>query len=414
MPAALTAVNPLDIRTAISVIQQALVDCIDLAYRYRYPAVATAADLRTEASIQLPDRALRYCTEEGTVYRLLYSSRLAEQLPYVVKPDDRDDVTAGGRWIRQSSGVTLGPDYRRIVSRVQYGYARAVQAYQGESEDQLTTIYAQRPAFLVEYIGDDLELKGYAPGTIYRQDFEFKIHCLSQNLRPELEALFGSPYEGEQDASPGSRDPRTVDPGLYRMMGDIRYFLAGNDLGLAPGVKTADIQGRGTITEQDLQQRIFTAEVSVKVWASVHVVDEDLLTPIELWVQRQDANAIANGGTLDPANYVAEGLGVTPCDGLNAAPAAGVAYVRGALVICTPGVYPFPASMDTYRDLVPSGQLVYQSVEVGAEPPDVTANGLRIGLTRTDDQNVVADVILCSYAVNSGADPGDPFKVGSS
>ena len=67
--------------------------------------------------------------------------------------------------------------------------------------------------------------------------------------------------------------------------------------------------------------------------------------------------------------------------------------------------------MDTYRDLLPSGQLVYQSVEVGAEAPDVTANGLRIGLTRTDDQNVVADVILCSYAVNSGADPGDPFRV---
>ena len=45
-----------------------------------------------------------------------------------------------------------------------------------------------------------------------------------------------------------------------------------------------------------------------------------------------------------------------------------------------------------------------------AEPPPQRPGTLRIGLTRTDASNVVADALLCSYAVDSAVDPGDPFR----
>jgi len=405
-----SAVNPLDIRTAVSQVQQALVDCIDLAFRFRYPAVDTIEELRTAESLQLPDRALRFVNEEGCVYRLVYASRLAQTLPYVVQPTDRNDTTAGGRWIRQSSSVTLGPDYRRLISRVKTGYARAIQAYEGEEDKALERIYGQRPAFLVEWVGDELALRSYIPGAIYEYDFDFVIHCLSQNLRPGQEALYGSDYDGERDPGQYSTEPRTNDPGLYRMIGDIRYFLAGNALGLAPGVKFCDIQGRGQITERNLAQRVFTAEVPIKVRASVHIVDEDLVSPIEVWIQRQDTNAIADGGAFDASNYVAEGYRIAPQSGLVASPTPGVAYILGELVTSEPGQWTFEANADTYRDLFPTGQIFYQSVEVNGDAPEQPPRTLRLGYTRTDANNITDDVMLCSYSVDSGANPGDPFK----
>lgn len=406
--------NPLDIRTAIQQVQSALVEAIDLAFRYRYPEVQTVEDLRTAASVQIPDRALRFVVDEGCVYRLVYSSRLAQNLPYVVHPTDRDDVTDGGRWIRQSSSITLGPHYQRFIHRVRTGYARAVQEYQGEDGAALDRIYAQKPAFLVEWTGDEIKTRGYQPGTIMEFDLGFIVHCISQNLRRGPEAIYGSSYEGETDPGQYSTEPRINDPGLYRMMGDIRYFLAGNSIGLFPGVKWCDIQGQGAITERNfapqLAQRVFTGEVPVKVLASVHIVDEDLVSPIEIWIQRQDANAIANDGVIDPGNHVAEGYRFSPQIGLTAAPSPGVAYINGELVTSAPGAWTFEPNADTYRDLFPTGQIFYQPVENNTEAPVQPPGTLRLGFTVTDASSIIQDVLLCSFAVNSGANPTDPFK----
>lgn len=404
------AVNPLDIRTCITQVQSALVDAISLAFQYRYPEAQTVEDLRTAESKDLPDRALRFVVDEGCVYRLVYSSRLPQLLPYVVHPTDRDDVERGGRWIRQSSSVTLGPNYQRFVHRIRTGYAQAVQAFQGEDGEALDRIYARRPAFLVEWAGDTLELRGYQPGTIYEQDLDFDIICLSQNLRDEQEALYGSPYVGEIDPGQYSTQPRINDPGLYRLIGDVRYFLAGNQLGLGPGIKWCDIQGQAQIAEENLAQRVFAARVPIKVRASVHIVDEDLVSPIEIWIQRQDANAIANDGVIDPGNHVADGYRFSPQDGLTAAPSPGVAYINGALVTSAPGAWTFEPNADTYRDLFPTGQIFYQPVDNNAEAPVQPPGTLRLGFTVTDASSIIQDVLLCSFAVNSGANPTDPFK----
>ena len=115
----------LDIRTASIQVQSALVDAIDLAFRRRYPEAATLADLSAVDSEKLPDRALVFVLTEGVVYRLSKAQTMPVALPDVVPT-----LSKQGRWLRQSSSVTLGPNYFRPIHRERYGYAATVQAYQ--------------------------------------------------------------------------------------------------------------------------------------------------------------------------------------------------------------------------------------------------------------------------------------------
>lgn len=409
------AANPIDIRVAISQVQSALVQTIDLAYRYRYPAVADLSalarsylgDPEGSEAVVLPDRALVYVTSEGNVYRWRSAALDAPIAPYVVAPASFPALSAGnGRWFRESSSVTLGPAYFRPLHRVATGYALHVEIYQGEGDDEmLERIYAQRPSFLVEWIEDDLQVKSYMHGAIYEYDLRFVVHCLSQNFRPDASALLGS------DVAELGEDGQPVrpDPGLYRMIGDLRYLLGGCQLGLAPGVKFVDVTGSARIVEKDLAQRVFRATLDVVVKGSVHVVDEDLFPDPQVWIQRQDAGT-PQGQPFDAGNHLAQGYRLTPSPGLVQAPTQGVAYILGQLVTSTPGAHSFPPNMDTYRDLSPDGTLAYYAVDHDAEPPPQRPGTLRLGLTRTDASNVVADALLCSYAVDSAADPGDPFR----
>lgn len=400
------AANPLDIRTVIGVTQQALVDTIDLAYRQRLPPVADLAALASaylgdpagDESVAVLDRSLCYVQSEGVVYRWRSASTLPPVSPYVIAPAVFPSLSAGnGRWLRESSSVTLGPAYYRPLHRVPTGYARAVEIYEGLEDEQLERIYAVRPAFLVEWVSDRLKVQGYAHGTIYDYVLDYKVHCLSQNYRPGPAALLPPEVPGDED------------PGLYRMLGDIRYLLGGCQLGLAPGVKFVDVQGSARIVEKDLSQRVFRAELDVVVKGSVHVVDEDLFQNPQVWVERRDAGTPA-GQNFDASNHVALGYKFSPQRGLAAAPSAGVAYIAGQLVTSTPGVHTFTADADTYRDLDAQGQLTYQAVDIGADPPPQMPGTLRVGLTRTGAASIDSDVYLCSYSVPSGADPGDPFR----
>lgn len=401
------APNPLDIRTAISQCQQALVQVIDLAYRYRYPAVADLAALASaylgdpegSEAVTLPDRALVFVQSEGVVYRWRTASTAAPIAPYVIAPAVFPAESAGnGRWLRESSSVTLGPAYFRPLHRVATGYALAVEIYEGLDDEMLERVYAQRPAFLVEWVQDDLQVKSYIHGAIYEYDLTYKIHCLSQNYRPDASALLGSDVPG---------DP--TDPGLYRMIGDLRYLLGGCQLGLAPGVKFVDVTGSARIVEKDLAQRVFRAELDVVVKASVQVVDEDLFTDPQVWIQRQDAGT-PPGQRFDAGNHLAAGYRLAAAPGLVQAPTQGVAYIQGELVTSTPGAHSFLPDADTYRDLSPDGTLDYYAVDHDAEQPPQRPGTLRVGLTRTDSANIVADTVLCSYAVDSATDPGDPFR----
>lgn len=394
------ASNPLDIRSAITQVQEALVEVLDLAYRYRYPEAADLTALAAVDAQKLPDRALIFVQTEGVVYRWLPGSRLAPTLPFVVQPNVLP-VQGNGRWIRQSSSVTLGPAYFRPLHRVRQGYAKVVQIYQGEDEEVLERIYAQRPAFLVEWVSDKLAVKSYMHGAIYDYDFQFSVHCLAKNLRNGPDAVVGSSVAADSGIPAG--------PGLYQMIGDVRYLLGGCTLGLDPGVKFTDVTGAARIVEMDLAQRVFRAEMDVTVKGSVHVVDEDLFTDPQIYVERRDAGTVADE-SFDASNYVAQGFQFGPQSSLVAAPSPGVAYIGGALVSSAPGAHTFEPDADTYRDLFPNGRLFYQAVSIGADPPPQPAGTLRLGITRTSASAIVADQLTCSYSVPSGANPGDPFR----
>jgi phage gp37-like protein len=386
----------LDIRTASIQVQSALVDAIDLAFRRRYPEAATLADLSAVDSEKLPDRALVFVLTEGVVYRLSKAQTMPVALPDVVPT-----LSKQGRWLRQSSSVTLGPNYFRPIHRERYGYAATVQAYQGEDDEMLARIFAQRPAFLVQLLNDEYRLSGQRQGGIYAAQWKFMLHASAWNLRHGTDALYGS--EVEEDAVISS------ERGVYRMIGDLRYLLAGSDLGLGIGVKFCSIDGSANLAVSDLSQRYFRAEVDLTVHGTVHRVDEDLAIP-EVWVERYETSAPV-GKSFDRANYVAQGLSVQPSGSLLAAPAAGVAYIGGTVLSLAPGMHLFAADKDTYRDLLPSGVFVYQDTEIGAPAPDQIPGALRVGVTRTSSTAIIGDSYLCSYRLTSAPVTGDPFKV---
>ena len=391
--------NPLDLRTCIAQIETSILEALRLGYFFRYPEAATLADLSARDAESLPKGSLIFVATEGTCYRWEPASLLPVLPPYVVAP-----VGFGfpnGRWLRESSALTFGHNFRKPLHSVRTGYARYVGIYQGEDDDQLEKIYGQVPAFLVEFVGENLSSSAYRHGAVYDLTLNFIVHAIASNLREGTDALFGSDVVADSGTPPP--------PGLYRMVGDAHYLLAGSRLGLEPGVMFCSIDGEVKVIETDLAQRRFRAELPLTVRASAHLTDEDLIENPEVWISREDAGT-SGQEPFDLSNYVAEGIKLSPGTGLVGTPSPGIAYIGGKLISVVPPPHTFPANSETYRDLLPSGQIAYRSVPHNATPPPPTSGALRIGVTVTDSGSIVLDEYLCDRSVPSGADPGDPFR----
>lgn len=392
----------LDVRTGLTLIERALVEALSLAYQQRHPAVADLTALTALQSFArnntIPDRSLRFVQSEGVVYRWLPYSTNAQALPYVVLPSDRG--ARPGRWERCQSSVTKGPNHFAPVHRVAVGYARAVKLYENEAGDEaaLERIAGRLPAYLIRWKEDEVGGRKTAGpyGALYSYDLDFEIWCLSRNYRDADEALQGSEIASEELA----------DPGLNRMIGDVRYLLgSGANLGLGPGVAQCRINGSARIIEEDLTSRYFVAEVPIKIQASFSIPDEDLVPLSEVWIQFEDAG-LKSGSSVDLQNYVALGGRIGTGAGLVAGMDPTVAYVGGSLVSIVPGPHLFTAATDTYRDLAADGTLTYAEVANGADPPPQASGTLRLGVTVTDGSNVIGDALLCGYAIPVG----EPFE----
>lgn len=398
----------LDVRTAIATVEQALVDALSLAFLQR-PEVADLDALRAATTVPtlaglgdvIPDGALRFVVDQGVCYRWRKFSTNPEVLPTVLVPADRQGV-ARGRWERCSSTVTYGPAYFRPLHRQRTGYAKAVQLWQGDelSLQGMERIFAAAPAFIVGFLGDAVTMAANNPRGLNDVELPFRVYCYSRNYRQEPAALEGSQVASEAAA----------DPGLYRMMGDVRYVLADATLGLSPGVRYTDIQGEGSIDFEDLSQRRFIGSVPILVKASWNIPDEDLQELTELWIQFQAAQGNTSG-TIDAANHVTQGLRipVSRTMGLAGTPAPGAAYVGGKLVTVQPGSHVFTAERETYRWLLQDGSLFYRDVELGADAPEGPAGALLVGKTLTDASDITYDALLCDYLI----DDGEPFRVGT-
>lgn len=392
----------LDCRTALTRIEQALVDAISLAYQWRRPAVADLPSLAAVPSAPTPADALCFVQDQGVVYRFKRYSTNAEALPYVVKPGDLADDKPG-RWEICNSTVTKGPNYLRPLHRVETGYAKQVQLWQGQggSAEALDRIFGSTPAFLVRRDSATVgERKTAGPyGAVRSLDVQFSVWCFSKNYRPQNQALWGSDVEAEaQDDS---------DPGLNRMVGDLWYlFGQGTQLGLGPGVAQTMITGSTSIEHEDLDSREFIESVPLMVMASFNIPDEDLHPLDEIWVQFQDAQVI--GDEPDLSNYVQRGYRVPygTGTGLSVAPTPGVAYVGGQIVSSQPGAHLFTASKWTYRFLSADGSLYYAETDPGKDAPTGPSGALLIGVTQTDATDIVFDALVCDYATDSG----EPFR----
>ncbi len=387
-----------DVRSEIITIEKAIVNALSLAYQFRYPPVDSVTELRllNANSTDIPsatgipqDNFLRFVTQVGRVYRFDgYSLEIDDNLN-VIKPHDLTD-TQRGRWIKQDVGEPGQPTYldlgngvnfRKPLHIIQTGYAKAVEPYQGQldRDEELTRIMGNIPAFLVHWIGDEYLSSSQYQGALYKVKHKFSIICLSSCLRPDASSLYGSPIPGEY----------AYDPGLYRMMGDVRYLFNASKLGVH-SVDYTDL-GQGEVTHEDWDSRLFMGEVELIVRDTVNIADEDL---IELREQAMNPHLTASVGPFDIVNYIASGLRVPIQQGRNVAPEAGSAYIDGQLVEVNPPPHLFPTFSDTYRDLKPDGSFYYTSVTAGHKAPPLIPGTLRVGLTVTDGSNITFDTFL--------------------
>lgn len=124
---------------------------------------------------------------------------------------------------------------------------------------------------------------------------DFEIWASSRSFRRDNEALLGS----------GVADERARDPGIRKIIGDLKKLLAGSTLGLEPGVDFVQI-GTHTQKVQSLSEAEFTDVLRIRVLASVQIPDEpgeDYEPPPAgaLYLQRQFAERDADGTvTLTP------------------------------------------------------------------------------------------------------------------
>lgn len=385
---------PLDVRNAITTVEAALLEVIELAFKVRLPAQATVAALRTAFTVKLlGHRALVYVTGESRVYRWDRYSTAADDGVNVIAPTP---LSAAGRWLRVSSPVNYGPNYNAPLQSKQTGYLKTVTLYRGDelAAEMQEKADGNTPFVLIEWMGDSPKPMSLLPGALYDDTHNFNLLIGSFCARNSNTNPWGSPLAAEA----------TEDPGPNAIIGDLRYVLAGVALGI-PHVVHVEI-GDARKVDEDLEDRLLLYSLAVSVRIGFTIPDEDLEP---LVVQVTPRLADHPPPKFDPLNYVAqgyfleEGIGA----GLSRTFGEGIAFISGAAISSTPDPVTFTADRDTYRDLKPDGTFAYTAVAVGAAAPPLTAGALRLAVTRTAAAEVLSDTWLCSSSHQYGL----PFTV---
>jgi len=374
------------IRDNIRRTQVALWDALSLAFMARIPPVADLVVLRT--AYQNPaDGALVYVTSETRCYRWSRTSATPHNGTTVIAPIANPPT---GRWLRCEHGGTYGPNWRKPLHGVQQGFCKAVEIYQGplDLDSILEHIEARKPSISVKWLGDTPQPKSLIRGALYRVRHEFVLLVGSECLRDPPSAVLGSGVASEY----------AKDPGLYAMLDEICYVLAGMKLGEDNEIFVEF--GRRDVLFEELDERLFIGTIQVFAEVGFQVPDEDL-DPLNLELQPTRAD----GGTqprpdFDELNFLTRGFEVVPGPGLTRTPSPGLATIGGVAVAGTPGAHTFTANTDTYRDVLPDGTMQYQEVAIDADPPPLATGALRLARTRTDAADIVDDrYLVCSAFV---------------
>jgi len=388
--------------TAATVIERAIARILCLAYQQRLRQTDGALTTPNLAALALYrrksiyDYALRYVDAVGETYRFDQYETAPDNGSTVIAPFDVG--TGAGRWLREGSAAEQRTSRNICVRNTalqldkwaaqRTGWAKIVRIWEGDYDDEsIAEVFSLKPAFVIVPYRITREPFSLTPGSYYRQKFLYRVWGISQSLRKGPAGILG-----------GLAAETGIDPGLNYVMGAAVRALAGSSLGLL-GVASTEI-GDEDIVAHDLANRVFCNALDISVCATLHLPDDDIL-PLTAVTVTSQLSAKNDATSVDLANYVADGCNVPQLGGLSSQIFGGYAYIGGVLVRAIPQTITFPASSDCYRDLLPSGGFVVQSVPTGKEPPALGGKGaLRIGVTQTDSSGIVGDRFICSTLFN--------------
>jgi hypothetical protein len=379
-------------RGATAIIANAILQALNLAYRKRLPTVEDVAALRAMATkgagttTKISPNALVYVTDAETSYRWGETTTTADNGTTVIKPAD---VTSGpGRWLAESTSLFLLDDGTPINQAT--GYLRNVVYYNGEesAEQFEARIYQQRPCVLLDFIDRTKERKSTTQGPLAWATYRFAVEAISFSAQADERGFRGSvPLDG------------SVDPGAWSIAEDVENLLdgaTGAQLGV-DGIDHCKCGAEMRIVENDLTGRRAVVAMDLEVYASIGRETPSSAAPAltSIHAQPQVAMVRPPGEDVDPENVIVSGLRITPGMGLSRAPTDGSALIGDVAVTVTGAdAHEFATYSDVYRDLSADGEFTYITVTSGEEVPDVTADCLRIGVSRTDGSGIATDTLL--------------------
>lgn len=374
------------VETLIADAESALVSLIRFGIAKRYTAANVAALAAMQPSV-LSDHALAYVTAAAKVYEWLQTSTATANGTTIVA------TTASpsrGRWVVVNTPWTYGAGGVNLASK-QSGYLLTCDAYSdaGDADQLIDVTLANIPAVLVTFEGSSPSSLSNIPGTYYRDDLSFSVIVLTSNLGGGVTATQGSPIADDA-------------PGAYRVIGDLRRLIASNTRSVASYIERAEI---GEVRREfaDLERRVECHSMKVTLHTSWSIEDEDL---VDVAIKGQP-QLVGTHVPFDPQNYIATGGLIEDGTGLSRILSAATGVIAGSVVASPSGAVVFAPDSDVYRDLDGTGAWHLTDVSAGSDAPTLVAGRLRVAFTRTSSTDVLADVQLCSFAV----DFGDAFDV---
>lgn len=389
----------MSVETLITDVEAALARLLRLGLLARYQPVADLTGLA--ATVGPSDGALRWVTA---------ASALFEWQPYVTTAANGSTIIASasasvpnGRWSKVVTTWTMGaggpnlgtasPLRDPVTQATIPTYLAAVETYSSTDgpDAALDKVFGQTPSVLIQFRGSAPKSDSNLPGTFYKDDLRFLLIIISENLSPAPAATQGSRVAG------------TVDPGAYRIIGNLRRLLCGvsPDFGVAE-VERVEIGDVDLFRETDDRRlQIWTMDILCRT--SWHIQDEDLVD-YSIYAQPELTDC-SPALVFDKDNFVASGCGLVEGLGTGFARTveAGIAMIGGVAVASADTSHTFTADSDTYRDLSAAGAWTFTAVAVYDDQPALASGSLRVAITRTDDTGVVSDTALCSYSIPFGA-----------
>lgn len=373
----------LSILTANTQVEQALQTTIALGIQKRL-VVASVAVLKAIPSAGVSHQALAYTTATTQVWQFDRFSSAAASSAVLVP----DDTPTTGRWLLTTSTSSSG-------------YLGIVTLYDGESDEEtvLEWLFGKVPNVVIVWDGDDyIPKSGGSPGALYRVPMRFSIWAISRNLRGQQQGITGSQIASEA----------TQDPGVNRIVGDLRRYLAGSDLNQT-GVDYCEIVSADRVLSSKTKNRGHVYRLSVVVYATIHnTVADDADNPAtaldRIDTTWQWAQGIGGDGAEYPDSYLTSGGAITSSPNfLDVTYAAGTAVIGGEEVTFGEGEGTAPDTGALFRFVGPDGEWSFVSQDAAEPVPAAPVDGaLLIGYTLTQYSGVIQDVIAAPFLLDSG------------